>query len=244
MGTNNIPKRNTQLNLADIGEQTKTVIPEAVEEKTVTKKSNGRKPVTKVNGKKGTVKNDTKEKVATNPPVTKKPDVKCKPKNFVQALIYAREKIGAVGKESQGWEYKYASLDQLFSKAIPALAEAGLFVTQSCKSIKEITKKVTTTTKKHPDGNEITTVVSEEIPEYSVCVTTTLMWEGGKETIVNNGERNWSKSGKPQDIGSCDTYAKRYDMLSILSVFPTDSDQIKELQTAIRDDDGQRVQNL
>ena len=107
-----------------------------------------------------------------------------------------------------------------------------------------ITKKDTTTTKKHPDGNEITTVVSEEIPEYSVCVTTTLMWEGGKETIVNNGERNWSKSGKPQDIGSCDTYAKRYDMLSILSVFPTDSDQIKELQTAIRDDDGQRVQNL
>jgi len=241
MGTNNIPKRNTQLNLADIGEQTKVKIPTPKKKAEVIAPKPKEKPA-EVKGKKGATKNGSNG--TAKPPVTKKPDIKCKPKNFVQALIYAREKIGAVGKESQGWEYKYASLDQLFSKAIPALAEAGLFVTQSCKSIKEITKKVTTTTKKHPDGNEITTVVSEEIPEYSVCVTTTLMWEGGKETIVNNGERNWSKSGKPQDIGSCDTYAKRYDMLSILSVFPTDSDQIKELQTAIRDDDGQRVQNL
>ena len=112
-----------------------------------------------------------------------------------------------------------------------------MFLTQSCKSVELVKKKTTTTTKKNPDGSTTWTVVNEEeITGYSVGVTTMIMWEGGTQVLINKGEKNWSKSGKPQDLGSCETYAKRYDLLSILGVFPSEAKDI-------RDDDGQRVQN-
>jgi len=237
MGTDNIPKRNTQLNLADIGEQTKVKIPTPKKQAEVIAPKPKEKPA-EVKGKKGATKNGSNG--TAKPPVTKKPDIKCKPKNFVQALIQARDEIGRVGKNRDGYDgrYTYASLDQLFVHVAPALSRAGLFLTQSCKSVELTKKRTITTTKKNPDGRDETTwTVVEEITGYSVDVTTMIMWEGGKETLVNTGEKNWSKSGKPQDLGSCETYAKRYDLLSILGVFPSEAKDI-------RDDDGQRVQNL
>ena len=224
MGTDNISKKNQQLNLADVAEETKVKIPSPT--KTTVLKPEEK--TTEVKGKKGTTKKNGK------PPATK-----CKPKNFVQALIQARDEIGRVGKNRDGYagRYSYASLDQLFSHVAPALSRAGLFLTQSCKAVEATKKKTTTTTNKNPDGSETTTCVEvEEVTGYSVEVTTMIMWEGGTQVLMNKGEKNWSNSGKPQDLGSCETYAKRYDLLSILGVFPSEAEDI-------RDDDGQRVQN-
>ena len=221
MGTNNIPKKNQQLNLVNVVEETKVKIPSPAK----TRAPKPEEKPTEVKGKKGS---------NGKPPATK-----CKPKNFVQALIQARDEIGRVGKNRDGYagRYSYASLDQLFSHVAPALSRAGLFLTQSCKAVEVTKKKTTTTTKKNPDGSETTTCVEvEEVTGYSVEVTTMIMWEGGTQVLMNKGEKNWSNSGKPQDLGSCETYAKRYDLLSILGVFPSEAKDI-------RDDDGQRVQN-
>ena len=169
-----------------------------------------------------------------------------KKKNFIQVLIDARNSIPGIGKNKEGIKgrYTYATLDKLLSVIIPALSEQGLFLTQSCESKKTLRTKKTTTIKKEPDGSEVTTITEEEIPEYAVTVSTTLLWAGdnlpsGYEVVKqhNAGSTYWSPSGSPQDLGTCETYGKRYGVLAILGIFPSEA-------TDLADDDGQLIEDM
>lgn len=132
------------------------------------------------------------------------------------ASIYARiyelqQECPIVGKSAQGYNYKYTPLDQLWDAVRPLFAKQRIGWT--CES--------GYTTVKGDDMTPAFIYGTMKVIVYNV--------DKPEQRIVNEYAY---RMDKPQDVGKCETYYRRYALLKILGIV-----------SGGEDDDAASVQN-
>ena len=115
-------------------------------------------------------------------------------KNIYKALAALQQEVGAIGKDSKGYGYTYASLDNIVDVITPLLKKHGLGFTQPL------------------DGNSIKTILFHA--ESGESIESTLDIPQGVELKGMN---------QFQVLGSAITYLRRYSLASVLGLV-TDED--------------------
>ena len=115
-------------------------------------------------------------------------------KNVYKALAALQQEVGAIGKDSKGYGYTYASLDNIVEVITPLLKKHGLGFTQPL------------------DGSSIKTILFHA--ESGESIESTLEIPQGVELKGMN---------QFQVLGSAITYLRRYSLASVLGLV-TDED--------------------
>ena len=115
-------------------------------------------------------------------------------KNIYKALAALQQEVGAIGKDSKGYGYTYASLDNIVEVITPLLKKHGLGFTQPL------------------DGSSIKTILFHA--ESGESIESTLEIPQGVELKGMN---------QFQVLGSAITYLRRYSLASVLGLV-TDED--------------------
>lgn len=115
-------------------------------------------------------------------------------KNIYKALAALQQEVGAIGKDSKGYGYTYASLDNIVEVITPLLKKHGLGFTQPL------------------DGSSIKTIIFHA--ESGESIESTLDIPQGVELKGQN---------QFQVMGSAITYLRRYSLASVLGLV-TDED--------------------
>lgn len=125
--------------------------------------------------------------------------------NIKEKIAAVQKGMGALKKDTEAYNYKYVTLDQIQEKMNPLLEENGLLLTQPmcCKAKGEGGEVVASATVLL---TKIQDLESEEILESSILLPTNV---------------------KPQDLGSAITYFRRYSLLSLFNLVTEDDDGAK-----------------
>ena len=115
-------------------------------------------------------------------------------KNIYKSLAALQQEVGAIGKDSKGYGYTYASLDNIVEVITPLLKKHGLGFTQPL------------------DGNSIKTILFHT--KSGESIESTLEIPQGVELKGMN---------QFQVLGSAITYLRRYSLASVLGLV-TDED--------------------
>ena len=116
---------------------------------------------------------------------------------IAEAMRSIQEKLPAVGKDSEGYGYKYASLPEVTKKVYPLASEAGISISQ----------------------------ILDESVSGGPAMTTLLMhtsgeWISGTYPLLEAGMKGVNSA---QQFGAAITYARRYGLLAVLGI-PVDDD--------------------
>ena len=117
-----------------------------------------------------------------------------KKKELFAALVKAQAEFGPLIKDSKGYNYKYAQLDQLLDVVRPVLIKHGLGVIQQPTSC-----------------------------EDKIGVRTILIHESG-ESLMSEYSIKLAKANDPQAAGSVITYFRRYALMALCGIAPEDDD--------------------
>ena len=119
------------------------------------------------------------------------------PNLLFSSLLQAQNHLANPKKDTKGYGYKYAQLDQIIEIVKPVLAEYGLGVIQS------------------PNG-----------PIVDGCLTlkTIIFHESGQHLIEQFSIPLKEGTNVTQDYGSALTYARRYHLLSLFNLAAEDDD--------------------
>jgi len=120
---------------------------------------------------------------------------------LIKALIVFQSKVPPIEKNSEGYGYRYASLDHILASIRAPLGECGLVVSQTCKS--STTNSVTVVTRLMHSSGE---------------------WLEGELTVH-------SEKPGAQALGACITYARRYSLTAILGVAADEDDDARSATT-------------
>ena len=126
-------------------------------------------------------------------------------KNIYKALAALQQEVGAIGKDSKGYGYTYASLDNIVEVITPLLKKHGLGFTQPL------------------DGNSIKTILFHT--ESGESIESTLEIPQGVELKGMN---------QFQVLGSAITYLRRYSLASVLGLVTDEDTDAAGEQTAYR----------
>lgn len=135
--------------------------------------------------------------------------------NLTKALIAFQSKVPPIDKNSQGYGYRYASLDHILAAVRAPLGECGLVVTQVCKAGLV------------PNGVTIVTRLMHTSGE----------WIEGELTIQSD------KSGA-QALGASITYGRRYSITAILGIAADEDDDARSTEKAREATPGPMVKNF
>ena len=113
------------------------------------------------------------------------------------SLILAQADLANPKKDTQGYGYKYSSLDQVLAVIKPVLAEHDLGLFQ------------------HVVGG---------IENDCITIKTVLIHKSGQHLIEQAQVPVTFKSNPIQDYGAALTYGKRYALLGLMNIFPADED--------------------
>ena len=117
---------------------------------------------------------------------------------LAEAVGKIQAKLPAVGKDSKGYNYEYASLPEVTNKLYPLMAEAGLSVSQ----------------------------ILDESLAGGPAMTTVLMHDSGQwiSGVYPLAEAGMKGVNNAQQFGAAITYARRYGLLAVLGVPVADDD--------------------
>ena len=124
--------------------------------------------------------------------------------NIAAALVAAQKNIGKAIKDSQGYTYKYADLEEVIDTVKIPLLEQGIVIMQ-CPE-----------TKFNENGKAV------------VTVKTILLHTSGE--AVENKATVTAQKTDAQSIGSAITYARRYSLQAILCLATADDDGVAACQ--------------
>ena len=112
-------------------------------------------------------------------------------------LLLVQAKLANPEKNQEGYSYKYATLDSLLAIIKPILAEhdCGLY--------------------QHPVG---------KIENDCLTVKTVLFHKSGQHLVEHCPVPIRFKSNPSQDFGAAFTYGRRYALMGLMNIFPTDED--------------------
>jgi hypothetical protein len=122
---------------------------------------------------------------------------------LAKALVKAQANLHNLGKDGNGYNYKYLTLAKLIDATRPVLADVGLVVIQTMTIVDG--QSALKTTLLHESGEFIEGVY----PIIEVHVT-----KSGGQNVTNDG----------QAMGSGITYARRYCLAAILNIAQIDDD--------------------
>lgn len=117
-------------------------------------------------------------------------------KEIAGALKKIQAQLPAVGKDSKGYGYEYASLPEVCNKVYPLMAKEGLSVSQVLDN---------------EGGPAITTMLMHESGE----------WISGTYPLHEAGMKGVNSA---QQFGAAITYARRYGLLALIGVPVADDD--------------------
>ncbi len=119
------------------------------------------------------------------------------PNHIFASLILAQADLVNPKKDTQGYGYRYSSLDQILAVIKPVLAEHDLGLFQ------------------HVVGG---------IENDCITIKTVLIHKSGQHLIEQAQVPVTFKSNPIQDYGAALTYGKRYALLGMMNIFPEDED--------------------
>ena len=120
--------------------------------------------------------------------------------NIKEKIAAVQKGMGALKKDTEAYNYKYVTLDQIQEKMNPLLEEQGLLLTQPLETVKMGDTGYT----------QLSTVLQDMESEEEVRTGIIL-----------------PKDVKPQDMGSAITYFRRYSLLSLFNLVTEDDDGAK-----------------
>ena len=120
--------------------------------------------------------------------------------NIKEKIAAVQKGMGALKKDTEAYNYKYVTLDQIQEKMNPLLEEQGLLLTQPMGVTTFGESSITTL------YTEVLDIESDE--KISSCMI-----------LPSNV--------KPQDLGSAITYFRRYSLLSLFNLVTEDDDGAK-----------------
>ena len=134
-------------------------------------------------------------------------------KGIVQALCAAELEFGEIEKSAKGFNYQYATIDLVLAAVKKPLAKHGIWLTQDI-------------------------ITDEDDNCTHVTCFTSIMWgakEDGSPAVVlkSSGNSSRAKSHDPQDVGTAETYARRYDLFAFLAIHPKDEDDDASSQKGV-----------
>lgn len=142
-------------------------------------------------------------------------------KNIYKAIANFQQEMPVVGKDIEGYGYKYSDLPTIVKEINPILKKYGLgFVQPLCGTkLKTIIF--------HPESGE--TIESE----VDLPVETLVYEENDKKKSVLKGFEGMNRA---QAIGAMITYFRRYSLSSILGII-TDKDPDASTKVVVSDDE-------
>ena len=118
--------------------------------------------------------------------------------NVAVAIQRIQAKLPAVGKDSKGYGYEYASLPEVCNKVYPLMNEADLSVSQILDE-------------SMAGGPAMTTIIMHESGQ----------WISGTYPLAEAGMKGVNSA---QQFGAAITYARRYGLLAVLGIPVADDD--------------------
>jgi|14BtaG_2_1085337.scaffolds.fasta_scaffold00060_43 hypothetical protein len=118
------------------------------------------------------------------------------PLHIFTGLLAAQSELANPTKDTQGYGYKYATLDSLITLVKPILSKHGVGIYQAAGKLEDNT----------------------------VVIKTVLFHESGQHLIEQAQVPIKFGSNPVQDYGASLTYGKRYALLGLLNICPADED--------------------
>lgn len=117
--------------------------------------------------------------------------------NIAKAVVTAQSKLHNLGKNAQGHNYQYLTLDKLIDETRGILAECGLAIVQPMAAIGE-----------------------------TPAVKTILIHESGEmiEGVYPIAKAGMRQCNDAQQMGAAVTYARRYGLAAMLNIAQADDD--------------------